>query len=107
MITFKFFWTADCANPITITTADTTDTTGDMFLGGVLYCAAANLLTFVETAADNNKMTFDDDVANSAGGAGSWIEFTCTEDPTWFVRGVLNATTDSDGTGTAIFSDVD
>lgn len=106
-LNFKWLWTADCDNAITITTADTTDTTGDMFVGGVLNCAAANLNTFVEVAADNNKMTFDDNVANSAGGAGQWIEVICTEDAAWFVRGIVNMTSDADGVGSAIFSDVD
>ena len=104
---FMWVWTADCDNAITITTADTTDTSGDMFLGGVIYCAAADLNTFVEVAADNNRMTFDDNVANTGGGAGQWIEVICTEDAAWFVRGVVNGTSDADGTGTAIFSDVD
>ena len=106
-LTYRWVWTANCNNAITITTADTTDTTGDMFLGGLLISAAAAVNTFVETAADKNKMTFDDNVENCAGGAGSWVEVICIADAVWFVRGIMNGTTDADGVGSAIFSDVD
>jgi len=104
---FKWIISQDCDTATIIQTADNTDTSGDMFLGGLLVKAAIDLTTFVETAADNNTITLDDNVANTAQGAGSWVHIYCTEDPTWFVSGVINA--DSEGTcdGSAIFSDAD
>ena len=106
-VTFKFVWVANNNNAITITTANTTDTTGDMLRGGLLVCSAAAINTFVEAAGDVNRMTFDDNVANSASGAGSWVEITCVDAGIWHVTGVMNGNTDIDGVGSAIFSDVD
>jgi len=104
---FKFIWVANCANPISIVTADTTDTTGDMLRGGILVCAAAAINTFVEAASDINTATFDDNVENGAAGIGSWIEIICAEDAVWYITGVINSTTDADGVGSAIFTDAD
>jgi len=104
---YKFIWVANCDNAVTITTADTTDTTGDMLRGGLLICAAAAVNTFVEAASDVNKATFDDNVENGAAGIGSWVEIICAEDAVWYITGVINSTTDADGVGSAIFSDVD
>jgi hypothetical protein len=104
---FKWIVTANCDNATTITTADTADTSGDMFKGGLLVSAAAAVNTFVEAGSDVNRITLDDNVVNGACGTGSWLEVICTEDPTWFVTGVINSTTDADGVGSAIFSDVD
>jgi hypothetical protein len=105
-LNYKWVWTANCNNAITITTADTTDTTGDMFLGGLLISSAAAVNNFLESAADKNCITVDDNAANTAGGPGSWIEVICTEDGAWFVHGVINSTTDADSVG-AHFTDVD
>lgn len=105
-LTFKWVWTANCNNAITITTADKTDTTGDMFLGGLLISSAAAVNNFLESAADNNTITVDDNAANTAGGPGTWIEVICTEDAAWFVHGVVNSTSDNDSTGSH-FSDAD
>ena len=104
---YKFIWVANCNNAVTITTADTTDTTGDMLRGGLLVSAAAAVNTFVEAASDVNKATFDDNVENGAAGIGSWVEIICAEDAVWYITGVVNSTTDADGVGSAIFSDVD
>jgi hypothetical protein len=98
-LTFKWVWVNDCNNAMTITTADTTDTTGDMFKGGLLICSAAAVNNIEEAGANISKLTFDDNVANQAAGTGTWVEITCTEDPTWFVSGVVNSTTDADSTG--------
>lgn len=101
-LNFRWIWTADNNNAIVIQTADTTDTTGDMLRGGLLVCAAAALNTFQEASGDENTITVDDNAADKAGGIGSWIEVICTEDPIWFVRGILNSTSDNDSTGTQI-----
>lgn len=104
---FKFIFTANKITATSIVTADIADTSGDMFRGGLLICAAAAVNTFVEASGDINTMTFDDDVENGAAGIGSWVEVICTEDPIWFVHGVINSTTDANGVGSAIFSDAD
>jgi len=106
-LNFKFKWAANNTNTITITTADTTDTTGDMFRGGLLVFSTTNLSVFIEATGDVNRMTFDDNLANSASGAGSWVEVACADDGIWIVTGVMNGGTDVDGNGSAIFSDVD
>jgi hypothetical protein len=104
---FKFIWVANCDNAVIIQTADTTDTTGDMLRGGLLVCAAAAVNTFVEAASDVNTLTIDDNVVNAGGGIGSWVEIICAEDAVWYVTGVINSTTDADGTGSALFTDAD
>lgn len=104
---FKFIVIADETDATTITTSDTTDTTGEGFDGGLLVCAAAAVNTFVESGADTNRITLDDNVANGACGKGSWLEIIGVKANTWFVTGVINSTTDADGVGSAIFSDVD
>jgi hypothetical protein len=107
-LNFKWVWVANCNNAITVTTADTTDTTGDMFYGGLLLIPATDNLNYIEYAgSDVSKLTFDDNLANSAGGVGSWVEIRCVEDAVWCVTGILNSTTDSDTDGSAIGSDVD
>lgn len=104
---FKFIVIADETDATTITTSDTTDTTGEGFDGGLLVCAAAAVNTFVESGADTNRITLDDNVENGACGKGSWLEIIGVKANTWFVTGVINSTTDADGVGSAIFSDVD
>jgi len=101
---YKWIVTANCTDATIIKTADITDTTGDMLVGGLLVCSAAAVNTFVEAGANVNTLTLDDNVNNAGQGAGSWIEVYCTEDPTWFITGVLNGNTDVDGTGSALFS---
>jgi hypothetical protein len=101
-LNFRWIWTADNNNAIVIQTADITDTSGDMLRGGLLICSAAAVNTFQEASGDENTITVDDNAADKAGGIGSWIEVICTEDPIWFVRGILNSTSDADSTGTQI-----
>lgn len=104
---YKFIVIADETDATTITTSDTTDTTGEGFDGGLLVCAAAAVNTFIESGADTCRITLDDNVANGACGKGSWLEIIGVKAKTWFVTGVINSTTDADGVGSAIFSDVD
>lgn len=105
---FKWIWTGNNNTATVITTADTTDTSGDMFYGGLLVISADNDCTFVEAAgADINTLTLDDNAANAACGYGSWVEIICVEDANWFVTGVINGSTDADGTGAGMFSDTD
>lgn len=104
---FKWIITANNDSATIIKTADTTDTTGDMLRGCLFLHSTDNDTTVVEAASDVNTLTLDDNLANSTCGIGSWVEVICTEDPTWFVTGMINGTTDTDGTGAALFSDTD
>jgi hypothetical protein len=104
---FKWIWSIDNTDAVTIKTADLTDTSGDMFRGGLLVCAAAAVNTFVEAAGDVNTIVMEDDAAKCGGGVGSWIEIIGTEDPTWFVRGIVNSNTDADNAGVGLFVDTD
>lgn len=104
---YKFIVIADETDATTITTSDTTDGTGEMLRGGLLVSAAAAVNTFIEASGNINKITLDDNVENGACGIGSWIEIIGTKAKTWFVTGVINSTTDADGVGSTIFSDVD
>jgi hypothetical protein len=104
---FKWIVIANENDATTITTSDTTDTTGEMLRGGLLVHSAPAINTFVEAAGDVNKLTLDDNVADCGCGIGSWVEIIGTKAKTWFVTGVINGTSDNDGTGAALFSDVD
>lgn len=104
---YKFVVIADETDAVTITTSDTTDTTGEGFDGGLLVCVAAAVNVFVEAGADTNRITLDDNVSNTACGKGSWLEIIGIKANTWFVTGVINSTSDGDSNGSAIFSDVD
>lgn len=104
---YKWIVTANNTDATIITTADHTDTTGDMLRGCLFQLAADNDATVLEAASDVNTLTLDDNLANCACGIGSWVEIICTEDPTWFVTGVINGTTGGTGTGAALFSDID
>lgn len=106
-LNYKWIWGANCDAETKITTADHTDTTGDMLRGGLLVCSAAAVNTFIEASGDMNTLSVDDNVDNKAAGAGSWIEIYCVRDAEWLVTGVLNGNTDADGNGSVVFSDVD
>lgn len=100
---FKWIWSIDNTDAVTITTKTLTE---DIFVGGLVVCAAAAVNTFVETAATSNTITMEDGAAVCGGGVGSWIEVICTEALTWFVRGIVNSNTDADNAGVGLFSHV-
>jgi len=105
-LTYKWIWTADNTNQMKFITADLTDSTGDMFSGGLISANAAAANTFVEAvpASNINTLIVDNNDAENYGGIGSWIEITCTEDPTWYVTGVLNANGEGAGAGSQLFT---
>lgn len=108
-LTYKWIWTADNDNQMKFITANLTDASGDMFSGGVLSCNAAAANTFVEAvpASNHNTLVIDNNDAGNYGGIGSWIEITCTEDPTWYITGVLNANGEAGGAGAGLFTNSD
>jgi len=105
-VKYSFVWTAAETDAITIVSADLTDTTGDLFVGGLLYCAAAAVNTIAQSVIGSNisTITLDDNVANTGGGPGSWVDILCIAPSRWFVKGVIEGDSDADGVGSAIFS---
>ena len=101
---FKWIWTADCNNAMIIETSDHTDGTGEMIVGGLLFCAAAAVNTFVEAGANANTITLDNDVNETRGGAGSWIELIATEAKTWHLSGIVNGNVDATDVGSSIIT---
>ena len=101
---FKWVVVEDCDTATTITTDNTT---GDDFVGGLYVKGGDNDVSrFPEAAADDCKITLDNNVTHTAQGAGSWIHIYCGEDPDWIVTGVINANWEAAGTGEAIFSNI-
>jgi hypothetical protein len=103
---YLFVWSAAETDAITIASADATDTTGDLFVGGLLSCNAAAVNTVAQAVTGSNLslMTLDDNVANTGGGPGTWVEVICIDVARWFVRGIVEGDSDADGVGSAIFS---
>jgi hypothetical protein len=108
-LNYKWIWTADNNNEMKFVTADLTNTSGDMFAGGLLSSNAAAANTFVEASVTGNKNTLviDNNDAGNYGGIGSWVEITCTEDPSWFITGILNANGEGAGAGAGLFTNAD
>jgi hypothetical protein len=101
---FTFIWpVANGNNPTTITTGDTTDTTGDVFIGGLYVHSAAAVNTYATAGSDISRLLFDDDVANAACGAGSHVKCTMISATQWFIEGAINGAADTDGDGSAMF----
>lgn len=101
---FKWIISANCNTATTIVTADIADTSGDDFVGGLVVQAADAKTLFLEPGANENTITLDNNLTNTAQGAGSWLEIYCGEDPNWIVIGCVNANWEAGSTGGAIFS---
>jgi len=111
---YRFVVIAANDNAYTITTADTTDTTGDMFIGSLVYANAetsiagngSDVIGLIVPGADDNKITLDSNLADGGGEVGTWIECVRISDSQWLVEGLV-VTDDDNGTGAEVFSDVD
>ena len=79
------------------------DSTGDVFVGALLVHGAAAVNTLVAAGANISRMLFDDNVANTGGGAGTIVEITCISATQWFVTGMVEGNSDADTDGSAIF----
>tara|TARA_R100000808_G_C2035475_1_gene77393 strand:- start:6 stop:515 length:510 start_codon:yes stop_codon:yes gene_type:complete len=102
-VTYKFVWIGAETDAVTINTGDATDSGGDDFVGGVMYHTAAALNTVIQCAGNDSSIVLDDNVADTGGGPGTWIELICVSATQWFVNGVVEGDSDADGDGTAIF----
>ena len=103
----KFLMILDNNNAYTIKCSDVTDTTGQMFVGGVNYQvvadATANVFQgYAATAADDSQIVLDTNLDDNQAKAGSFVNIVKTATNRFMVTGHV-ASADADGTGAAIF----
>ena len=103
----RFLMILDNNNAYTIKCSDVTDTTGQMFIGGVNYQviadATANVFQgYAATAADDSQIVLDTNLDDNQAKAGSFIDIVKTASNRFMVTGHV-ASADADGTGAAIF----
>ena len=90
--------------------SDVTDTTGQMFIGGVNYQliadATANVFQgYAAAAANDSQLALDTNLADNEATVGTNLTIMKTAANRFMVTGHV-ATTDADGTGAAIFSNI-
>ena len=108
---YRFIVIAANNNAYTITTADLTDSSGDMFVGSLVYgetlaTGAGNgtdNVSVIVPGANDNRITLDANLDHSGGNIGTWIECVRISASQWLVCGTV-ITADADGNGSAIFS---
>ena len=97
----------DNDNAYTINCSDTTDTTGQMFIGGlpvqvIADCTADVFHGVAATAADDSQIVLDTNLANNEAKAGSYVNVLKVATNRFLVNGHI-ASADANGTGAAIF----
>ena len=90
--------------------SDVTDTTGQMFTGGVNYQVIADATAdvfqgYAAAAADDSQLALDTNLANNMATVGTNLTIMKTATNKFMVTGHV-ATADADGTGAAIFSNI-
>ena len=103
----RFLMALDNNNAYTIKCSDVTDTTGQMFTGGVNYQivadATANVFQgYAATAADDSQIVLDTNLDDNQAKAGSYIDIIYVATSKFMVTGHV-CSADADGTGAAIF----
>ena len=106
----RFLMALDNNAAYNINCSDVTDTTGQMFTGGVNYQivgdATADIFQgYAATAADDSSIILDTNLANNMAKAGSYIDIIYVAESKFMVTGHV-VTADANGTGAAIFSDI-
>jgi hypothetical protein len=104
----RFLMNLDNNNAYTIKCSDVTDSTGQMFDGGVnvqvIADATANVFQgYATTAADDSQIVLDTNLDDNQAKQGSFIDIIYVETNRFMVSGHV-ASADADGTGAAIFS---
>tara|TARA_R100000655_G_C2975316_1_gene191041 strand:- start:917 stop:1411 length:495 start_codon:yes stop_codon:yes gene_type:complete len=104
----RFLMILDNNNAYTIKCSDVTDSTGQMFVGGVNYQviadATANVFQgYAATAANDSQIDLDTNLDDNQAKAGSFVDIVKTASNRFMVTGHV-ASADADGTGAAIFS---
>jgi hypothetical protein len=90
--------------------SDVTDTTGQMFTGGVNYQVIADATAdvfqgYAAAAANDSQLALDTNLANNMATVGTNLTIMKTATNKFMVTGHV-ATVDADGTGAAIFSNI-
>ena len=97
-------------NGVLIKCTDVTDTTGQMFTGGVNYQVVADATAdvfqgYATAATDDSQLALDTNLANNMASVGSVVNIMKTAAGKFMVSGHI-ASVDADGTGAAIFSNI-
>ncbi len=107
--TYTFCVTDPSDSGFLIQTGDLTDTTGDMYIGGITLSSDAVSSTsnapngrIVAPGANDAVIHLDGNLANSGGEVGTTITVTAVSATQWYVEGVV-VTDDADSNGTALF----
>ena len=106
----RFLMALDNNAAYNINCSDVTDTTGQMFTGGVHYQVIADATAdvfqgYATAAADDSSIILDTNLANNMAKAGSYIDIVYVATSKFMVTGHV-ASADADGTGAAIFANV-
>ena len=104
-VTYKFVVKTANTAGYTIVTGDITDSTGDVFVGGLDQSGTGGASSHV-AAANENTITLDSDATNGGGSVGSYVECTMISATQWLIHGFV-VTADADGTGAALLSNAD
>ena len=99
-----------CNAGILIKCSDATDSTGQMFTGGVNYQVVADATAdvfqgYAAAAADDSQLALDTNLANNMATVGTNLTIMKTAANRFMVTGHV-ATADADGTGAALFSNI-
>ena len=106
----KFVMALANNNGVLIKCSDVTDTTGQMFTGGLNYQVVADATAdvfqgYATAAADDSQLALDTNLANNMASVGSVVNIMKTATNKFMVSGHI-ASVDADGTGAAIFSNI-
>ena len=93
-----------------INCSDVTDSTGQMFDGGLnvqvgAVAAASVFQGYAAAAGDDSSIILDTNLANNMAKQGSYVDIIYVETNRFMVSGNV-ASADADGTGASIFSDI-
>tara|TARA_R110000824_G_scaffold372139_1_gene562215 strand:+ start:101 stop:592 length:492 start_codon:yes stop_codon:yes gene_type:complete len=106
----KFVMALANNNGVLIKCSDVTDTTGQMFTGGLNYQVVADATAdvfqgYATAATDDSQLALDTNLANNMASVGSVVNIMKTATNKFMVSGHI-ASVDADGTGAAIFSNI-
>ena len=106
----KFVMALANNNGVLIKCSDVTDTTGQMFTGGLNYQVVADATAdvfqgYATAATDDSQLALDTNLANNMASVGSVVNIMKTAASKFMVSGHI-ASVDADGTGAAIFSNI-
>ena len=106
----RFVMNLDNDNAYNINCSDVTDSTGQMFDGGLnvqvgAVAAASVFQGYAAAAGDDSSIILDTNLADNGAKQGSWIDIIYVESSRFLVSGHIHSG-DTDGDGSAIFANV-